>query len=271
MRSGVVVSTILLVSVSLAAEALATGKTVVRFRSNPRGVTVTEAELGVIGITPFDLTLKRKTALECTFSKDGYVDGQASAVVDGLKMEVRVDLKPLPDATIRVTVEPRWADVRLTDVEGNELVDGDSGRRYTLRRNAWGFEPTAQFRLEITAPGYVTSDEIIELRRHEEHELSYVMKEVTTLLVVESAPEGVEVADAFLGYLGRTPFESTISLVDLMRARSGRRAQMEHPERLVLTFSKPGFKTMAEQFPLDFGQSLNTISVELSDGSASGR
>ncbi len=238
-------------------------KSRVHFLSNPPGVTVTDANLGELGTTPFRLDLKRKTALVCTFSKPGYESKTVSQVVGSLRTEVRADLVPLPMATVRLDVVPRGASVKLSAPDGTEIYAGESGRVHTLPGQFWDTSETATFRLEAWAPGYRPIDQEIVLTNHQSHDLSLPLAEVTTLLSVSSEPEGVLVSSHFLGSLGRTPLESRVSLVDLLRARSRQNAAAGDPSRIVVTFSKPGYRTRASQIALDFEREENPVTVSL--------
>lgn len=239
-------------------------KSRVRFVSNPPGATVTEATLGEIGVTPFQLDLKRKTVLECTFSKRGYESRTVSRTADALRVEVRADLPALPLTTVRLDVEPRSASVRLSAPDGTEIYSGESGRVHTLPGVFWGDGDTAKFHVEAWAPGYRPADEEVVLTRHRPHDLSIPLAEVTTLLSVVSEPEGAQVASHFLGALGTTPLERRVSMVELLRARSRLNAHGD-PTRIVLTFSKRGYRTVARQIPLDFDRDENTLSVALEE------
>lgn len=238
-------------------------KSRVSFTSNPSGATVVDANLGELGITPFRLDLKRKTALECTFSKAGFESRTVSQVADSLRVEVRADLRPLPVTSVRLGVKPSNASVSLTTLDGTEIYAGESGRVHTLPGQFWGDDETAKFHFQAWAPGFRPIEEEILLTKHQHHELEFPLTEVSTLLSITSEPEGVRVSSQFLGDLGTTPLESRVSLYDLLRARSRLNAPQGDPGRIVLTFSKSGFQTKAKQIVVDFEQTENPVSTVL--------
>ena len=257
---------ILLLSISLlCATAANAAKSKVRFRSNPPGATVTDTELGELGVTPFELNLKRGTTLECTFSKRGFESRTVTRSVDALKVEVRGDLPARPATTVRLGVEPRQTRVKLSASDGTEIYSGEGGRVHTLPGDLWGSASTATFHLEAWAPGYRPHDEEIVLTKHENHDHPISLTEISTILSITSEPDGVRVTSQFLGDLGTTPLETRVALVDLMRARSRQNAEQGDPGRLLLTFSKRGFQSSASQFVLDFDRAENAIEVTLEE------
>lgn len=259
---------LLVVNVLLAAALLSAGgawaaKSSVRFLSNPPGATVVDANLGELGTTPFQLNLKRKTELNCTFSKSGRHSRTVSQVVEGLKLVVRADLPALPMTTVRLGVEPRSASVRLSAPDGTEIYTGESSRVHTLPGQFWDTGESASFQLEAWAPGYRAIQEAIVLTKHERHELEFPLTEVSTVLSITSEPEGARVSNDLLGNLGTTPLEARVSLVDLLRARSRMNVSQGDPSRLTLTFSKSGYRTRASQVVIDFETAENPVSTTL--------
>lgn len=263
MRFKLLATNLLLLSLLLGSTAASAAKSKVLFLSNPKGVTVTDALLGELGTTPFELNLKRGTVLECTFSKPGFESRTITRTVDALRLEVRADLPARPATSVRLGVEPRHATVRLSSTDGTEIYSGESGRVHTLPGDLWGAGTTARFHLEAWAPGYRTLEESLTLTKHEQHPLTFTLEELSTVLSVTSEPEGARVTDQFLGDLGVTPLETRVTLVQLLRARSRANAQQGDPARVVLTLSKPGFEGIATQVALDFERAENTVAVAL--------
>jgi hypothetical protein len=178
-------------------------------------------------------------------------------------MVMRADLPALPLTTVRLGVEPRQASVRLSAPDGTEVYSGESGRVHALPNDMWGPSKEAAFRVEIWAPGYHPKEETFDLTRHQPHLLEFVLNEIVTKLSIRSEPEGATVSDAFLGKLGVTPLYDEVSLADLQRARARRGVAPDNAARLVLTFSKGGFRSRAQQVDIDFEKSENSVSVEL--------
>ncbi len=265
MGSKLLATHFLLLSVLLGSAATSAAKSKVTFRSNPPGATVTDSAMGELGVTPFELNLKRNTALECTFSKRGYESRTVTSTVDALKVEVRGDLPALPATTVRLGVEPRQTMVKLSAADGTEVYSGEGGRVHTLPGDHWGSADIATFHLEAWAPGYRPLEEEIVLTKHEYHDHSISLAELSTILTVSSEPAGVRVSSQFLGDLGITPLETRVALVDLMRARSRQNAEQGNPGRMLLTFSKPGYRSSASQILLDFERAENALNVSLDE------
>ena len=239
-------------------------KSRVRFLSNPPGATVVDAALGELGTTPLQVDLKRGIVLDCTFSKNGYESRAVSREVDALHVVVQADLEPAPMTTVRLGVEPVNARVRLSTADGTEVYEGDAGNVHALPPALWGADETARFKLEAWAPGYRPLTEEVELSNHEAHELAFELAEVSTLLTVTSDVEGVRVSSESLGgSLGETPLESRVSLIELMRTRSRLHHSQDNPGRVVLTFSKSGYRTRATQVELDFDRAENAFEISL--------
>lgn len=239
-------------------------KSRVRFLSNPPGATVVDANLGELGTTPLQLDLKRNTVLDCTFSRRGYESRSVTRTLDALHVVVQADLEQLPMTSVRLGVKPANASVRLTTTHGVEIYSGPANHVHALPPAFWGANETARFNLEAWAPGYRRLEEEIELTNHERHDLEFTLNEVSTLLSLTSDLEGVRVSSTSLGgSLGSTPLERRVSLVELLRARSRQQVSQGHPSHVVLTFSKPGYRTQATQIELDFERAENTFEVTL--------
>ena len=107
-------------------------------------------------------------------------------------------------------------------------------------------------------------DELPAEAAREAHELALELTEVSTLLTVTSELEGVRISsEALGGTLGETPLESRISLIELMRARSRMHHSQDNPGKVVLTFSKSGYRTRATQVDIDFDRAENAFEVTL--------
>ncbi len=252
-----------LLALMLSPAAANAAKTRVLFLSNPPGTTVTDPALGELGVTPFELNLKRNTVLECTFSKFGFESRTISQTLEGLRVEIRADLPALPETTVRLGVEPRIASVKLTGAEGTEVYSGEGNRVHTLPNTLFGEGGTGSFHVEASASGYRPLEQAFTVAQHEHHDLSLTLEEVSTVLSVTSEPEGVRVSDRHLGLLGITPFEARVSLVELMRARSRGGARQKDAPRLLLTFSKSGYRTTVKQVEVDFDHAENAVEMEL--------
>lgn len=261
-------ATSLLLALALTASQVAeAAQTRVLFISNPPGALVVDETLGELGHTPFRMNVKRKTELQCTFTKDGFETRTVNQAVDGLKADVRADLPALPLTTVRLGVEPRQTSVRISAPDGTEIYSGEGGRVHTLPNDFWPAEDVAEFHVEAWAPGYRPVEREVELEQHQYTELEFPLTEITTLLSITAEPKQVRVQDQFLGDLGWTPLEVRISLVELMRARSRRNAVSGDPAHLLLTLSREGFATRALQVPLDFDRAENSINETLEPNS----
>jgi hypothetical protein len=226
----------------------------VALKSTPPGATVTEAQLGSLGVTDTVYQVPASAGTDpqhwsLVFDKPGYEPRRLETIVRGPDAMVHVTLSPLA-TRLEVEVFPAFASVRVTTLDGRPVdTSGFDDEAMGLNEDAlWVGRASLDLLINVSAPGYKPVREQITLRRGEKRKESYALSEAMAMIQVKTEPSGVDVYDRWMGYLGRTPFRLTLPVEKLVRA-SHRRDLLEQADRpqtaqLQLRFEKPGYRTL---------------------------
>ena len=224
-------------------------------KSTPPGAVVKEAELEKIGVTDTEYVFDHEqyalghpgsTEGWCiksfVFTLPGYQDERVNRVITGEEVTVHALLES-QKTKLRIKCVPGFAvselyhEGRKIDYEGETpggLKLGDS--------SLWNEKGIGIFDVEVTAPGYKSFETSVELKKGRKQELSYILNEKKAVVHFRSVPEGADVYDRSLGYLGRTPFSIVFPGSKLIRILTRPDLSLNKAQ-LQLSFKKKGFRT----------------------------
>ena len=229
------------------------GNTLIKIKSTPSGVMVSEAAKGELGLTPIQIKF---TADDCVgeickasfyFSKSGYKDVRVERYIEGdevlvhaylTKTVTKLEVKGYPSfAKLHVkyqNAQGKWKKLSLIEDGGAipSLEDSEpwAGKNYCL------------IKIIAESPGYVQQEKNIKIAKGEKKVVEYTLEEHVVVGEVQSNPAGADVYERTLGYLGRTPFKFNIAYDQLMRISSQRKQNLNDPIHLYLKFSKQGYQ-----------------------------
>lgn len=219
-------------------------KTLVKFESSPAGAKVQEATLPPLGTTPGEHELRRR-GYSFVFTLPGYREQRLERRVGGREMIVHAELEELR-TTLDIRTLPSSADVLVT-WQGREVDLGNTRRPHNAinldHPSLWGSTDTTTFHVVVTAPGYNSVADAVQLARYEARTLSYALTEQRTEISIGSDPPGADVFDRSLGYLGRTPFSTFIPGDQLARIAARRDQQGRDLAQLQLSCVRKGYRT----------------------------
>lgn len=240
--------------------------TLLHLQSTPEGAWVSEIVEGELGRTDMMVELRsdRGSNREFLFQKAGYHDEQVSQSVSGREMTIHVALQRKP-TTVRVRTNPSSAEVRL--FLGEQLIDWSGLRPGTGTsledEELWGPDESAGFTFEISADGYQTRREDRLLERGRDYDLEFSLLEQRATITFESQPQGVDVYERSLGFLGRTPMTVVLD-ADQFERISARRDQREHSVgRLWLRAVKRGYRDSELNQEIRIGGADNRVVIDL--------
>mgnify|MGYP000072931932 CR=1 FL=1 len=239
--------------------------TQVKVSSTPSGVKVSEAIKGDLGITPTSMSFSSSACekildscyLSFYFSKPGYesqrieriVGGTGSSLIFGEDLLVHAYLKEIK-TELTVRGFPVFANHNISyqkdDNSWHELaLTGKNGTIPSLLdEEPWQGKDYCMIKLNFESPGYFPTENIITIKRGQKKHFEYVLEEYSIFGSIDSAPQGADVYERNLGYLGRTPFQINIPYDQLVRISPQRKNKLNEPIQLFLKFSKPGFKDL---------------------------
>ncbi len=224
-------------------------------KSTPQGAVVKEAELGEIGVTDTEYVFDHEqyalghpgsTEGRCiksfVFTLPGYESARVNKEITGEEVTVHALLENRK-TKLRIKRVPGFAVAKLYH-EGMAIdYEGKTpGGRKLSDSSLWNEKGVGIFDVEVTAPGYETVETSVELKKGRKQELSYILKEKQAVVNFISVPEGADVYDRSLGYLGRTPFSIVFPGSKLVRVLTRPNLSLNKAQ-LQLIFKKKGFRT----------------------------
>lgn len=224
-------------------------------KSTPPGAVVKEAELGEIGVTDTEYVFDHKryalghpgsTEGRCfksfVFTLPGYQDERVDKLITGEEVTVHALLES-QKTKLRIKCFPGFAVSKLYHEGRNIDFEGKTPGGLKLSDpSLWNAKGVGIFDVEVSAPGYETVETSVELEKGRKQELSYILREKEAEVHFISVPEGADVYDRSLGYLGRTPFSIVFKGSQLVRILT--RPDMSlNKAQLQLIFKKKGFRT----------------------------
>jgi len=237
--------------------------TTIDIRSTPPGAEVTEAAKGYLGKTPMEVSFNEDDCPDkqyvdetpClasfSFSKPGYKLERVDRVVEGGSMLVHAFLHPV-ETNLQVSVFPGFATIEAQ----YQKVDGDWSKlslsgtvENTLSLNdeaIWNGREYLFVKLTIESSGYIPETKKITVRKGEQKQYEYALKEYAIKGNIDSSPPGADVYEKSLGYLGRTPFSIRIPYDQLVRISPQRRLKLDDPVYLFLQFKKTGYQSVSQ-------------------------
>lgn len=227
--------------------------TTIKVTSTPSGAAVTEAGKGALGVTPLQITFNDDDCLDdnkCIasfyFRKQGYKDKRVKRYVQGDELLVHAYLQERKTQLI-VNGFPAFAKVESSYQNENGewvklVLSGKNGPIPSLLDDdPWLGKDYCHVRLIFESPGFRPVEKTITIKKGEQKTIEYALNEYAIDGEILSKPEGADVYERTLGYLGRTPFKIRIPYDQLMRISAQRRSKLEEPVYLFLTFKKSGF------------------------------
>jgi len=228
-------------------------------KSDPENVKVTDLSRGELGYTDMEVKVRGRGTdypnANLTFSKEGYVEKK----IDLLKIDHdQIIMETLHSAPTYLFVEsiPSSAKIKIFNNDGNQINFNDdskisrkdffANRRYTIS------DKLEKVSLQLNHQGYKTLTKEITIESHKENRFSFQMEKVKATLNVNSTPNGAEVHERTLGFLGRTPLKLNISWNQLVRLSQQYDAMETKTVNFQLTLKKQGFqnKELVQEFQI---------------------
>ncbi len=245
-------------------------------KSTPPGAVVTEAELGEVGVTNMEYFLDHqkyaysnygnsndRCLKSFVFTLPGYAPERIDKEIIGEEVTIHALMKYLK-TKLEIERIPGFAMVRLS--KNGQIVDYEGKTPHGLKLDdpsLYNEQGIGLFDLEISAPGYVGLETTVELRKGRKQELSYMLSEKKAVVYFRTIPEGVDVYDRSLGYLGRTPFSIVFPGSKLIRVLTRPDLSLNRAQ-LQLSFQKDGFRTVELVRDIRVGEELeNIIEVDM--------
>jgi hypothetical protein len=220
-------------------------------KSTPPEAEVTASMLGLVGKTD---SIVEVQAPQCQrgddcqssfyFSKPGYQPVRVTRKLLSRDEYIHAILEPVR-TSLEVETHPPFAKVHVTN--NGRKVDLSGFNEYDLKLDdeaLWHGADTVVLTINVSAPGYKSIQKNITLKRGEQRMESLALLELSAAIDVRSEPEGVDVYERRMGYLGRTPFTLKIPVENLVRV-SHRPDQRELSRvQLQLSFKKENYQSL---------------------------
>ncbi len=245
-------STFQLVLVALFLSACSNTYTI-SIKSDPPGAKVTELQQGYLGDTDFEYKVSDKMStsgtnhesLNLTFSKKGYVEEKRDILNIRNNQTIMVTLHSAP-TYLYIESIPRGASLKLHDKNGDELSFSNTSKisRKTYFANKRYAIPDSIKTLwvELEHKGFKPLTKEIKIEPHQENRFSFQLDEVVATLEINSMPNGAEIYERTLGFLGRTPLKLDFKWDKLIRLSQNYDALETSSVNLQLTVKKSKFK-----------------------------
>lgn len=239
----------ILVSLCLTLCACAT-EYVVTIKSDPNGAVVTDMNRGKLGKTNLEVLVVEKGSkyanLNLTFSKDGYTEEKLDILKIRNNQTVMVTLHSAPTYLYVKSIPPS-AKIRIFDTEGKQLkfIDNPKISRVDYFANRRHKVPNDlnKVLLQLEHLGYKPLSKEVIIEPHKENRFSFQMEKVSPILKVKSIPNGAEVHERTLGFLGRTPLKLSLKWAQIMRLSQQYDVMSTSSVNFQFFIKKKGYKT----------------------------
>ncbi len=219
----------------------------VRVNSVPPGATVRETSRGHLGNTanrPVVLSnVSRGSRVELYVSKAGY-EPKVITLNNIRENHNVLAILTAPSTTLWVGSVPPGARIEIHDRDGRRIdfrEDGVTGSLDKFTNHMFVLPGhLRQVAIRLSKPGYETLQRDIPIESGKGHRHSFMLKPRQTRISITTDPEGAEVYDRHLNFLGTTPITGLYLANERLRRLhtfDGSTAQ------LVLTISKSGFQS----------------------------
>lgn len=228
-------------------------------KSDPENVKVTDLSRGELGHTDMEIKVRGRGSdypnVNLTFSKEGYVEKK----VDLLRIDHdQIVMETLHSSPTYLYVEsiPSSAIIKIFNKEGNQINFNDdskisrkdffANRRYAISDNL------EKVSLQLNHLGYKPLTKEITIEAHKENRFSFQLEKVKATLSVNSTPNGAEVHERTLGFLGRTPLKLNLTWNQLVRLSQQYDAMDTKSVNFQLTLKKQGYqnKELIQEFQI---------------------
>jgi len=197
----------------------------ITIKSDPRDVLVTDMSRGMLGNTDLETIVVKEfngnhPTLNLTFSKPGYVEEKKDFLKIKNNQTIMVTLHSAP-TYIYVESIPPSATIKIFNTAGEQLQFSDSSKiskeKYFANSRLKVSSKLNKVQLELKHLGYKTLNKEITIEPHKENRFSFQMEKISQVLRIASDPNGAEVHERTLGFLGRTPLNRSLNWDQLIR------------------------------------------------------
>jgi len=222
---------------------------IVTIKSDPDNVRVYDVRLGELGYTNLDVQAEGRGSeypmLNLTFSKEGYVEKKLDILKIKNDQTVMVTLHSAP-TYLYVESIPSSAKIKMFNKEGTQLTFIDTSKitrkDYFANSRYQVAHDLDKVMLQLMHQGYKTLTKEITIEAHKENRFSFQLEKVKPVLKVNSIPNGAEVYERTLGFLGRTPLALNINWNQLIRLSQKYDVMNTVDVNLQLHVKKQGYK-----------------------------
>ena len=254
------------------------GRHTVTIRSDPSGAVVRELSRGDIGNTDLRLRVKDGDTLNLSFTKNGFEEEKVMVSDVQHDQTVMVTLHEIHSTSLHVLTLPAGARIELyrgdetrVELENPSKIPGEpcyANRSYAIP------DDLALARIVLSMEGYKTKTVEVRLEPYKENRFTFTLERVAPTLRIESPPvEGADVFETRLGYLGRTPFETTLNWQQIMRITQVQDRESVSEVTLYLRARKAGYGTAekVEVVPIRRDGSMHRIEIPMAPAGGESR
>lgn len=222
-------------------------------KSDPPGAKVTDVRQGYLGTTDFEYTAKdslstggkNRESLNLTFSKPGFLEEKRDILNIKNSQTILVTLHSAPTYLYIETI-PTGAEIKLHNKNGEQLNFSNTSkitRKSFFANRRYEIPDSAEtLWVELEHKGYKPLSKEIKIVPHKENRFAFQLDEVVATLQINSMPNGAEIYERTLGFLGRTPLKLDFKWDKLVRLSQHYDALETSSVNLQLTIRKNNFK-----------------------------
>ena len=242
----------------------------ISIKSDPKGAKVNDLYRKELGVTDLEYKVKKGESLNLTFSKSGYKEEKKDLNNISRNETIMVELHSFPTFLYIETIPP-GATFKVFNKEVNNYispVDFSDGRIYnttlfSTKKRYQIPDDLEEVVLELSNKGCKEVRKMIKIEPFEENRFLIHMEKFSLQLHIKSMPNGVEVFERELGFLGRTPLKKKLDWEQLRKLSQVDDAVVISEVTLHLFFKKNGYKTKEQSQIFSISKSPYQIKIDL--------